>query len=241
MKIFKLLSFFFIVAFISLFISSCDDSGVTTNNNVNFSFSNLQRLDKDVDGMYEAWVRYPLNSNNVYISCGKFNINTAGNKIVDPSDNETTLKLRYIPSNINSANAVFVSVEPPGDVDSNLNGAKILGGSVTVNDSNLTSSLSMTYSEVLGNIAQNFSSATARYILNTPTTDDTSDYYKGIWFCDITLAHNSLFTGVSAIPNTLDWKYEGWIVYKTPTSPPHWRSRALTSAPLVPEESCWWN
>jgi hypothetical protein len=213
MKLFKLLPIFFIVAFISLFISSCDDSGVTTNNNVNFSFSNLQRLNKDVDGLYEAWVRYPSGGNNVYISCGKFNISTAGNTIVDPSDNETSLNLRYVPSGINTANGIFITIEPPGDADTLPSGAKILGGSVTVNDSNLTSNLSMTHAEVLGNVAQNFPSATARYILNTPTTfSDTSDYAKGIWFCD--MSQNTLFVNLPVIPPTLDWIYEGWITYK---------------------------
>lgn len=216
MRILKLTLIFSILAFISLFISSCDDSGVaTTNNNVSFSFSNLKRLDPQVDGLYEAWVRCPSGNSSIYISCGKFNISLAGNTIVDPSDNETSLKLRNVPSNINSATGIFVTVEPPNDADTNPNGAKILGGSVTVNDSNLTSSLSMTHSEVLGNVAQNFPGATARYILNTPTTTDTIDYAKGIWFCD--MSQNTLFVNLSVIPSTLDWTYEGWITY-TPNS-----------------------
>lgn len=216
MKPLKLTIFIFALAFTSLYFSACDDSGVVTpTKNVNFSFSNLQRLDKNVNGLYEAWMRYPTSSGVTYISCGKFNVSTSQNEIVDSQDNPVTLKMRYIPPNINSINCAMVSIEGPNDHDTILNGTRIMGGSVTITDTNITSSLSMTYAEILGSIAQNLPGASARYILNTPTTLETNDFYKGIWFCDTSSSNNSLFTGVGVIPGSMDWVYEGWIIHKT--------------------------
>ncbi|MGH2574547.1 MAG: hypothetical protein ACRDFC_02485, partial [Ignavibacteria bacterium] len=176
---------------------------------------NLKPLNQNTEGIYEAWISFPAlldHDDDLYISLGRFNISPAG-QLVDNLGNPKTLRLKYLPPNINSAEDAIVTIELPGDNDT-LPGTRLIGGPVTQSPEYLTANLDMKYTDVLGIIAQNFANATAGYILNTPSTiSNDSDYFNGLWFCDT--LQNSLINGLLTIPDSLDWEYEGWIVKTT--------------------------
>ena len=198
--------------FLALSLSSCDDSGIVqTKNNVSFTYSNLKHLDPDVDGVYEAWISFDSQADHgdeLYVSCGKFNIDPNNGELVDTAGNPVTLKLKYIPSTINTAGDAIVTIEPPFDTDT-LPSTRLIGGAVTAGSDFLSADMDMKYDEVLGEIADNFTIAGTKYILNTPTDTSVQFYYNGIWFCDT--AGTSLFTGLLPIADSLGWTYEAWV------------------------------
>jgi hypothetical protein len=209
----KITTVIILMSALGIMFSSCDDSGVITKNPSNFSIYYLYRVDQQTQGIYEAWIEFPSGNGYIFISCGKFNIGYASNQIVDPSGNPTSLGLKYKPANLYSPICAIIYLEPPGYTDTVPGGTRILGGPASVSGNYITATLNMRYPGVLGEIAQLMPYAQAQYILNTPTTEDTSDYYKGIWFCD--LSQNRLLDGVNTIPDSLDWVYQGWIISKT--------------------------
>jgi hypothetical protein len=165
-----------------------------------------------VDGIYEAWISVPVHmfdhDDELYISCGRFNVNPSTGGIIDTNGNPVSLTLKFKPANINDAEDALITIEPPFDTDT-LPGIRLLGGTVTNSAEFLTANLSMTYDHILGTIAEGFPAATAGYILNTPTSDTTA-YNKGLWFTADTNGTSTSLT-VMSIPDTLDWTYQAWV------------------------------
>jgi hypothetical protein len=205
---------------LTIFYSGCDDSGVIPiKNDVTTSFTNLKRLDYPSEGIYEAFIGFDDDlkdhGNEKYVSLGRFNISIYG-QIVDVSGAPLILKFKDKPGNINLAADAIVTIEPANDNDTLPNGPHILGGIKTEIGDNLIFDVSMHSSHVLGNIASQFISDNARFTYATPTSLDTTDEYKGIWFCNPSNGDKTI--SCLAIPDSLDWLYEAFIILKSDTS-----------------------
>ena len=206
MKFIKLSSFLAIATAITFIYLSCDDAGIINNNNMSFTFKNLQNLDTSVDGIYEAWIYFPLNG---YISIGKFNISISGQP-VDPSGQPITFKLKYQVPDINGALGGLVTIVPPGGgVDTF--GTKFLAGPKTSNNNYLVFNVSMESDTILGSAATQMPYDTARYILYNPTDSISRIGYKGIWFTKDTNGNEASLT-LSNIPPNRSWIYQAWVM-----------------------------
>ena len=198
---------------IAFIYSSCsDDTANPTQNVIDFSYTNLKPLNQNVEGVYEAWLSVETGFDHddaAYRSLGRFNITSSG-LIVDTSGNPFTLKLNRI-SNINQTEDALVTIEPPGDNDTIPGNIRLLGGAKTQQGSSLVFNLTMSYNEVLGNIATQFPSSTAKYLLASPTTGDTNQFNRGAWYTQNT---NGSVPGLtlSSIPDTMDWTYQAWVI-----------------------------
>lgn len=216
MKITRNLLLLFLALIIPLINISCDDSGVDIPKYaVTFSHQNLKHLNPLVDGVYEVWIGFPPVSgdlsNNVYVSCGRFNIDPVNGGLIDSTGTSTGLKLKYIPSNVNAAIDAILTIEPPNDNDS-IPDLVMMGGPAAVGSKLITANLTMKYSGALGLVAENLPNATARYILDTPSDTGRSQFFQGMWFCDTT--GSSLMTNMNVIPDSTGWTYEAWVFDK---------------------------
>jgi len=137
-------------------------------------------------------------------STGKFNLN-AGGAIVDGNgaaipngDFATTLQL-------DRATAFVVTIEPANDTDPGPANTHYLAGAHT-------SGQSMTMLGISGSMAlgSDFTAASGKYILATPTDGMNNNEKSGVWFIDLT--SGSPAAGLSLPILTAGWKYEGWAV-----------------------------
>jgi hypothetical protein len=199
------------LCFVFLF-NSCDDSGITADKKkIEFSFTGLQRLNQQVDGVYEGWLSVGSgldHDDNSYRSVGRFNISASG-QLVDTAGNPASLNLSRI-SDVNLTEDALITSEQPGDNDT-LPGIKLLGGVKTIVSGSLVFEMSMGYSEILP-VSGQFAGATARYMLASPTNQYASNTPQlGIWF---SLDTNGSSTGLTlpTLPDTAEWTYQAWIV-----------------------------
>lgn len=205
-KIYSLYIFIFITLLISINFISCDDIGVSQlRNETTLKPTNLKRLESG-QGYYEIFVCFDNIDSNC-ISLGKFNMSSDGLQTLDSSGNPVALKLKHKPYKIELATKIILTIEPEGDYDT-LPSARLMGGFVTQNDALIMADMNMSFPEAFGNLTSSFINATASGILNSPTTDSTNDYFKGIWFCDTTQIG---LINLPILPDSLKWQYEGWI------------------------------
>jgi hypothetical protein len=197
-----------------LLLNSCGDGGVSETPKVTgLTVSGLPTLITTTDGYYEAWVSVEEAAGDhgdaAYRTLGKFNVRNDG-VLIDPNGNNFSPDAGGI--DLNKIEDALISIEPTGDADTILNGTKFLGAAKSVENGVLVFRLSMSYSHILGNIANNLPNATAKYILAAPTdtTNDPESYKRGVWFTIDTLGQAAGLT-VGQISDTLDWKYQAWV------------------------------
>ncbi|KAA3609908.1 MAG: hypothetical protein D8M58_08305 [Calditrichaeota bacterium] len=194
---------FFLVLLLGLsfLLSSCSDNSSGTDSNgsetLSLSFTGLEHLDNGYH--YEGWVML----DGAPVTTGKFNIDASGN-FVDVNGNSITNEFQTPnKDDLTDATAVIITIEPSGDTDEIPATTKIIAGDI--NGSNAT--LNTTHGATLGN---DFSSASGKYILATPTSADTTDENSGIWF--LSLASGSPAVGLDLPTLPAGWVYEGWAV-----------------------------
>lgn len=154
---------------------------------------------------YEGWAVVA----GTPVSTGKFNV-AADGSLEDLTGAPITGGLFTTTTDIATATAVIITIEPDGDTDATPSDTKFMAGAVAT----MTAPLSVGSSDALGD---DFTGAAGKYILATPTDDPAANENSGIWFLD-----NS--TGTAAVGLTLatlpaGWAYEGWVVMDgTPVS-----------------------
>jgi len=196
-----------------LYISSCSDSSVTVPKNSGTFSANVKRLDKNVDGVYAIWVSIETNLDHgdaAFKCLGRFNVSTSG-ALVDTgsSENPFSLNLSAV-ADINTIGDAIVTIEPPGDNDTLPSNIRMLGGAKNNQNGVLVFSLTMDYDEILGSIATQFPSDSAKCVLAAPTTGDSTQFYHGLWFSKNARSPVAGLT-VPFIIDTLDWTYQAWI------------------------------
>jgi hypothetical protein len=214
MNIFRTLPAAIAILILPYFMISCSDSDMVNSTKASeFSVQNLPRLNQDINGIYEAWVSVESSldhGDDAYRTIGRFNISSDG-RIVDKDGNAFSLNLSRIPD-ISAIEDAIISIEPPGDNDTvlSISSTRILGG-VKVNQSGKYHfALRMDYPEVLGTAASGLTSATAKYMLAAPTTGDTVEYKKGVWYSLDTSGEIPGLT-LATIADSLDWIYQAWV------------------------------
>lgn len=162
-----------------------------------FTPKNLAPLGDEFD--YEGWLITP----NGAVATGKFDI-TAGSEAA-------TQTFMVNMADAKAATKFVLTIEPQTETGADIKNptnVHILGGDIM----NSTAMLSTQHSTAL---STDFSSATAKYKLATPTNGNTTPT-QGIWFLDDSSGTAQAGLNLPALP--AGWKYEGWVVDGTPLS-----------------------
>lgn len=157
---------------------------------VTLSLSGLKNIGSDF--VYEGWIHI----GDKAVSTGQFTIDDKG--LMSKS------KFKVNIDSLQKATKFSVSIEPKDDKDKKPSKTVILGGEFKDN----TASLSIKHSLAL---KTDFTSATGKYILATPTDgDNTKDEESGIWWLDNSSGTEKASLTLPTLPS--GWKYEGWVV-----------------------------
>ena len=167
---------------LGILFTSCNDEDQPTTSNLTLNLSGLEALGPNF--VYEGWIIV----NNQPISTGRFS--------------SVTFPQTFLVNAGQLANAsMFVlTIEPTVDADPGPAATKLLSG-------NFSGSLANVNSDVM---VANFSNATGKYILATPTDTNDTNEESGVWFLDN--SSGSPVTGLNLPTLAAGWKYEGWVV-----------------------------
>ncbi len=161
------------------------------------NFSGLQPLANNYS--YEGWAII----NSQPVSTGKFNVNSSGALI---STSGQSIPNNEFMTNIDLSNAstIVITIEPANDTDPGPSATHYLAGNV----SNGLAILTVGAPQALGN---NFSTASGKYVLATPTDGMNNNEKSGIWFLDLSSGSPAQSLQLPLLP--AGWKYEGWAVF----------------------------
>jgi hypothetical protein len=113
-------------------------------------------------------------------------------------------------SDLESASAFVLTIEPTIDNDPAPSAVHILAGDFGGEEA----TLSISHSAAINN---DFSNASGKYILATPTNGSETNELSGIWFLDLSSGSPEIGLNLPALPS--GWAYEGWSVIEgTPVS-----------------------
>ena len=143
------------------------------------------------DATYEGWIVV----NGAPISTGTFDVDADGNL----SQSTFTVAI----ADLDAATDFVLSIEPVPDTDEAPSAIKIMGGSFSGSDAEVSTD----HGAALGD---DFSSSMGNYILATPTTNDMTDENSGLWFLHIGSSGPEVGLDLPTLP--AGWKYEGWAV-----------------------------
>lgn len=169
----------------------CDNDDEDPDQDLVVQLSNLPTLN---DGFqYEGWIIV----DGAAISTGTF----------DATGNVTTSIDR---TQLEDATRYVLTIEPDPDPSADPSSTHILAGDFNGN----VAALTIGHSAALGS---DFTDATGKYILATPTNGADTDENSGVWWLDN--SNPPAVAGLS-LPDLADgWKYEGWAVIDgTPVS-----------------------
>jgi hypothetical protein len=170
-----------------------------TNATLKLNITGLEDLGSSA--RYEGWIIVPAlpKSNGVAedtpISTGVFTVNSSGTLSKTEFEVDAT--------NLASATAFVLTIEPNPDSDPNPSAVHILAGDFSGN----TSTVTVDHPAALGD---DFTSSTGTYILATPTDGAMTNENSGIWFLDLGSGSPAQGLFLPTLPN--GWKYEGWTV-----------------------------
>ncbi|MDZ7268385.1 MAG: hypothetical protein ONB48_11690 [candidate division KSB1 bacterium] len=174
------------------------------------------------EGHYELWLSFPqdatrlqkpVHGDEAYVSFGKFNLTDSG-QLVDLHGRAMV----FAPPpgtevDINLAVDALLTIEQENDTDKRP-GARLLGGEFTGSDRRATATLRADSKDAVG---FDFTRSSGSYILQTPSTLDTLDFNRGLWWM---LPNGGSGLGNwPALSDTSGWQYEGWLVDHTGAQP----------------------
>lgn len=168
----------------NLDLLQADVDELLESQNVDSLILNLTGLDElGDDFVYEGW----LIVNGSPVSTGTFSsVNFPQSFTVNKSDLELAVKF-------------VLTIEPAVDPDSAPSATKYMVGDFSGNTASVSTA-----------IVGDFSTASGKYILATPTDGANTNENSGIWFLD--LATGAPTVGLSLPTLPAGWKYEGWAV-----------------------------
>ncbi len=166
-----------------------DDKTTDDKTTLTLDIDNLTELPSDEQ--YEGWIIVDGSP----VSTGTFTVDASGNL------SETEFEVDD--EQLSSATDFVLSIEPKPDSDPAPSQIKILGGPFVGQNA----AISVAHSAALGT---DFSTASGKYILATPTTTDTTDENSGIWFLDVSGLDPVAGLNLPDLPS--GWVYEGWVV-----------------------------
>jgi len=157
--------------------------------NLNLNISGLEDLGSDAN--YEGW----LIVDGAPLTTGTFSVDASGNM------SKTSFTVNA--TDLDEATTFVLTIEPEPNNNAAPSDVHILAGDFSSN----AASLSVGHGAALGD---DFTSATGKYILATPTDGPETNENSGIWFLD--LAGGSPAVGLTLPMLPAGWKYEGWTV-----------------------------
>lgn len=184
-----------------IFLTGCSEDDTTINSpapqngTLNLSLTGLEDLGSTA--IYEGWIMV----NGSPVSTGTFSINSSGQLSKSSFDMNS--------DNLNNSPAFILTIEPNPDPSADPSDNKILAGDFSGN----TASLSINHSVALGT---DFSSATGKYILATPTDGENNNELSGVWFLNLPAPPTSALN-LPTLPS--GWEYEGWVVVPGASGP----------------------
>ncbi len=201
-----------------LFVAACKDDPTSSDDfTVSLSVSNFKRLEAG-HGHYELWVSFPEDrasktlakpghGDEAYISFGKFNLSADHTQVLSLSGQAMSF-MPHDEVDINLAVDALVTIELEGDQDEEP-GARLLAGEFAGSDREASANLSADSEDVFD---YDYRAATASYVLAAPTTNDSADFNRGIWWI---MRSSAIIAGISKLPalaDTARWRYEGWVI-----------------------------
>lgn len=159
-------------------------------------FTGVEPLANDYH--YEGWAII----DGVPRSTGKFNLDDAGDFFTVGGEEIPSGEFE-VDFDLNHAAFIVISIEPAGDTDASPSDTKYLAGGVTDDAADLTVDAALA-------LRDDFTTATGKVILATPTNGAGTNELSGIWFLD--LGTGSPEVGLSLPTLPFGWKYEGWAV-----------------------------
>ncbi|MCT4672403.1 MAG: hypothetical protein N4A37_04050 [Prolixibacteraceae bacterium] len=191
MKKFRLLSFAVLLVACSVFIYSCDDDDddIPVAGNLSLNITGLQDLGDNY--LYEGWIIVKGKA----ITTGTFSVNDKG----ELSKTSFTIATE----NLINASAFVLTIEPSPDPDPAPSKVHIIAGDIKDGKATLT----VGHSSALGD---DFTEATGKYLLATPTDALSNNELSGIWFEDN--SGSSVVAGLTLPTLPEGWEYEGWVV-----------------------------
>ena len=174
-----------------LFVScnNDDDDKTPSKKDLTLNLTGLPNLGTGY--AYEGWIMVDGSP----VTTGTFTVDDNGTL------SETTFELDS--TNLDNATAFILSIEPSPDTDPNPSDQKLLGGAFSGD----TATIAVDHSAALGD---DFTTATGKYFLATPTDDDMTNELSGVWFIDNSGAEMEAGLDLPTLPT--GWKYEGWAV-----------------------------
>ncbi len=193
-------TFFSIVSLLSasIFVASCssDDDATQQQPATSTLTLNLQGLSNlGVNEVYEGWIMI----NGTPETTGIFTVNDEGVASKTSFDVDAT--------DLESATAFILSVEPANDPDPAPSDIKILSGTF------LGNSATVNTNEMIGD----FTGISGTFFLRTPTDEmvgapnNMNDQY-GIWFGDIDQGMPPVANFTLPMLDASKWVYEGWVI-----------------------------
>ncbi len=177
-------------------LAACDDSTSPSGDRLVLAFTGLEALAGGAH--YEGWAIMAAGP----VSTGKFDVG-AGGALVTVGG--ATIAGGEFATNVDldAASAIVITIEPAGDVDALPAISKVLGGPVA----NRSAALSISATQAL---ATNFSAATGKFILATPTDGMNNNETSGAWFLE--MVGGSPVAGLVLPTLPAGWRYEGWVL-----------------------------
>lgn len=152
---------------------------------ISLNISGLEDLGSDY--VYEGW----LIVDGAPVSTGTFMVDANGML------SKTSFSLKA--SDVDGASKFVLSIEPANDSDPAPATTKMMAGDFSGSNATLNTDL-----------VGDFSNASGKYILATPTDGSDNNENSGIWFLDLASGSPSVGLMLPVLPD--GWKYEGWVV-----------------------------
>lgn len=147
---------------------------------------------------YEGWAII----DGAAVSTGKFNVDGAG-ALITVSGAAITGGSFDTGMDLTDATKIVLTIEPSGDTDAVPADTHILAGDVSGSSATLIAADGAA-------LGADFTTATGKYILATPTNGDMNNENSGIWF--LSLETGSPAVGLVLPTLAAGWAYEGWVV-----------------------------
>ncbi|MDZ7343786.1 MAG: hypothetical protein ONA90_04665 [candidate division KSB1 bacterium] len=214
----------FVFTAILLLCAACSNEPTGPQNfSVSLAATNLQRLPSG-EGHYELWISFPeqqhinkiAHGDEDFVSFGKFNLSEDNSRILN-LQGEPMVFAPAKEIDINLAVDAIITIEVQGDTDDKP-GSRLLGGEFVGNDREATATLTTAAEDAFD---FDYTLTSGVYILATPTTNDTADFNRGIWWMNPASSTNATagLQQLSALSDTSGWKYEGWVIDKSGAQP----------------------
>jgi len=184
-------------------------------------------------GHYELWISFPqdelrlqkpVHGDEAYVSFGKFNA-TGNGQLMDLNGKAMVFAPKPgVEIDINLAVDAVLSVERESDTD-NRPSSRLLGGEFTGNDRRATATLRADSKDAVG---FDFTGSSGSYLLQTPSTPDTLDFNRGLWW--MRPNETAGLSNLPALTDTSGWNYEGWLVDQSGAQPQFYSTGTFLTA-----------